>query len=77
MRDASIDAVLFDRDGTLVHDVPYNDDPDLVQPIAGAREALLKRCAARAVAPTSAPCAAAMSWNGSHVPFAAGAASRV
>ena len=33
-------AVLFDRDGTLVVDVPYNGDPDLVQPVAGAREAL-------------------------------------
>ncbi|HET7399674.1 MAG TPA: HAD-IIIA family hydrolase [Intrasporangium sp.] len=32
--------VLFDRDGTLVHDVPYNGDPDLVTPVAGAREAL-------------------------------------
>ncbi|CAL9395039.1 D-glycero-alpha-D-manno-heptose-1,7-bisphosphate 7-phosphatase [Streptomyces sp. enrichment culture] len=33
-------AVLFDRDGTLVHDVPYNADPDRVRPVAGAREAL-------------------------------------
>ena len=33
-------AVLFDRDGTLVVDVPYNGDPDLVRPVAGAREAL-------------------------------------
>ena len=32
--------VLFDRDGTLVHDVPYNGDPALVEPVAGAREAL-------------------------------------
>jgi HAD superfamily hydrolase (TIGR01662 family) len=32
--------VLFDRDGTLVHDVPYNGDPSLVEPVAGAREAL-------------------------------------
>lgn len=29
-------AVLFDRDGTLVHDVPYNGDPDLVVPVPGA-----------------------------------------
>lgn len=35
-----IDAVLFDRDGTLVHDVPYNGDPELVRPVEGAREAL-------------------------------------
>lgn len=33
-------AVLFDRDGTLVHDVPYNGDPDLVRPVEGARELL-------------------------------------
>lgn len=32
--------VLFDRDGTLVHDVPYNDDPALVKPVDGAAEAL-------------------------------------
>lgn len=34
------DAVLFDRDGTLVHDVPYNGDPERVRPVAGARAAL-------------------------------------
>jgi histidinol-phosphate phosphatase family protein len=33
-------AVLFDRDGTLVEDVPYNGDPALVRPRAGARAAL-------------------------------------
>jgi HAD superfamily hydrolase (TIGR01662 family) len=33
-------AVLFDRDGTLVHDVPYNTDPAAVHPVEGAREAL-------------------------------------
>ncbi|WP_345713323.1 HAD family hydrolase [Kineococcus glutinatus] len=33
-------AVLFDRDGTLVHDVPYNGDPALVRPVEGAAEAL-------------------------------------
>ena len=33
-------AVLFDRDGTLVVDVPYNDDPARVQPVPGARAAL-------------------------------------
>ncbi|GAA2735399.1 HAD-IIIA family hydrolase [Actinocorallia aurantiaca] len=33
-------ALLLDRDGTLVHDVPYNGDPDLVEPIRGVREAL-------------------------------------
>ncbi|MCW2712210.1 MAG: putative D,D-heptose 1,7-bisphosphate phosphatase [Marmoricola sp.] len=34
------DLVLFDRDGTLVHDVPYNGDPGLVAPVDGARQAL-------------------------------------
>ena len=34
------EAVLFDRDGTLVHDVPYNGDPALVRPVHGAAEAL-------------------------------------
>jgi histidinol-phosphate phosphatase family protein len=33
-------AVLFDRDGTLVEDVPYNGDPDQVRPVPGARESL-------------------------------------
>ena len=33
-------AVLFDRDGTLVVDVPYNADPALVQPVPQARESL-------------------------------------
>jgi len=33
-------AVLLDRDGTLVHDVPYNGDPGAVRPVEGAREAL-------------------------------------
>jgi len=32
--------VLFDRDGTLVLDVPYNGDPSRVTPMPGAREAL-------------------------------------
>ncbi|MCU7727528.1 HAD-IIIA family hydrolase [Actinoplanes sp. KI2] len=34
------DAVLFDRDGTLIVDVPYNGDPAEVVPMPGAREAL-------------------------------------
>ncbi|MDP9396803.1 MAG: HAD family hydrolase [Actinomycetota bacterium] len=33
-------AVLFDRDGTLVYDVPYNGDPARVAPVPGARAAL-------------------------------------
>ncbi|CAL9409811.1 D-glycero-alpha-D-manno-heptose-1,7-bisphosphate 7-phosphatase [Streptomyces sp. enrichment culture] len=38
--DNAVKAVLFDRDGTLVHDVPYNGDPDRVRPVDGAREAV-------------------------------------
>ena len=34
------DLVLLDRDGTIVHDVPYNADPDAVRPVEGARESL-------------------------------------
>jgi histidinol-phosphate phosphatase family protein len=34
------DAVLLDRDGTLVVDVPYNAEPDRVVPVQGARPAL-------------------------------------
>src|SRR4051794_3078487 len=34
------DLVLFDRDGTLVHDFPYNGDPEWVRPVDGANEAL-------------------------------------
>jgi histidinol-phosphate phosphatase family protein len=33
-------AVLLDRDGTLVHDIPYNAEPRRVTPVAGARAAL-------------------------------------
>ena len=33
-------AVLFDRDGTLVHDQPYNDDPAKVRVMPGARAVL-------------------------------------
>ncbi|MFH8369888.1 D-glycero-alpha-D-manno-heptose-1,7-bisphosphate 7-phosphatase [Streptomyces sp. NPDC018031] len=35
-------AVLFDRDGTLVQDVPYNGDPRRVRPMPGARAALAR-----------------------------------
>jgi histidinol-phosphate phosphatase family protein len=34
------DAVLFDRDGTLIRDLPYSGDPQRVQPMPGAAEAL-------------------------------------
>jgi histidinol-phosphate phosphatase family protein len=42
-------AVLFDRDGTLVHDVPYNGDPARVEPVPGARRAVdrLRRAGVR------------------------------
>ncbi|HEV3153955.1 MAG TPA: HAD family hydrolase [Candidatus Baltobacteraceae bacterium] len=33
-------AVIFDRDGTIVFDVPYNGDPGAVRPVPGMREAL-------------------------------------
>jgi HAD superfamily hydrolase (TIGR01662 family) len=39
-RNGRPDAVLLDRDGTLVVDVPYNGDPGRVVPMRGAREAL-------------------------------------
>ncbi|MDI3330875.1 MAG: HAD-IIIA family hydrolase [Micrococcus sp.] len=34
--------MLFDRDGTLVHDVPYNGDPDRVAPVDQAAAALAR-----------------------------------
>jgi histidinol-phosphate phosphatase family protein len=34
--------VLFDRDGTLIDDVPYNGDPDLVRPLPGALAAVTR-----------------------------------
>ncbi|MEE6261991.1 HAD-IIIA family hydrolase [Plantactinospora sonchi] len=40
VRPGLFDAVLFDRDGTLIEDVPYNGDPARVRPLPGAREAL-------------------------------------
>jgi histidinol-phosphate phosphatase family protein len=39
-------AVLFDRDGTLVVDVPYNGDPGRVEPVPGAAVALARLRAA-------------------------------
>jgi histidinol-phosphate phosphatase family protein len=33
-------AVLFDRDGTLIEDIPYNGDPGRVRALPGAHEAL-------------------------------------
>ena len=34
--------MIFDRDGTLVHDVPYNGDPSLVAPVEGAADAVAR-----------------------------------
>ncbi|MFJ9770810.1 D-glycero-alpha-D-manno-heptose-1,7-bisphosphate 7-phosphatase [Kitasatospora sp. NPDC101157] len=39
-------AVLFDRDGTLVEDVPYNGDPAQVRPVPGAARAVAELRAA-------------------------------
>jgi histidinol-phosphate phosphatase family protein len=39
-------AVLFDRDGTLVRDIPYNGRPELVVPMPGAKAALARLRAA-------------------------------
>jgi histidinol-phosphate phosphatase family protein len=39
-RSLSPTAVLLDRDGTLVRDVPYNDNPEKVEPLPGVARAL-------------------------------------
>lgn len=39
--------VIFDRDGTIVFDVPYNGDPAAVQPVPGVADALARLRAAR------------------------------
>jgi histidinol-phosphate phosphatase family protein len=41
-----IEALVCDRDGTLVEDVPYNDDPRQVRPMPGVRPALARARAA-------------------------------
>lgn len=41
-----VEAVLFDRDGTLVHDVPYNGRPELVRTVDGAGPAIAELRAA-------------------------------
>jgi D-glycero-D-manno-heptose 1,7-bisphosphate phosphatase len=45
----SLRAVFFDRDGTLIRDVPYNGDPDRVRPMPQARE-VLERLRSRGIA---------------------------
>jgi HAD superfamily hydrolase (TIGR01662 family) len=37
---STVDAVLCDRDGTLIVDVPYNGEPDLVRPLPTVRRGL-------------------------------------
>src|SRR5207248_650004 len=37
---SAVAAVLLDRDGTLVSDVPYNGEPNRVEPVPGTRAAL-------------------------------------
>ena len=39
-RDLTFRALLCDRDGTLIEDVPYNGEPDLVHPLPGVDDAL-------------------------------------
>ncbi|GAB2678689.1 HAD-IIIA family hydrolase [Kribbella swartbergensis] len=41
-----VGAVLFDRDGTLIHDVPYNGDPEHVRAVPQARQAIRRLRAA-------------------------------
>jgi histidinol-phosphate phosphatase family protein len=54
-------AVLFDRDGTLVVDVPHNADPARVEPMPGARAALERlRAAGVATAVVSNQCGVAL-----------------
>jgi D-glycero-D-manno-heptose 1,7-bisphosphate phosphatase len=42
VRASGLKAVLFDRDGTLVRDVPYNGNPELVEPMPQASAVLLR-----------------------------------
>lgn len=44
--DRSVAAVLFDRDDTLIADVPYLNDPEQVRPVPGAAEVLRRLRAA-------------------------------
>ena len=40
------DGILFDRDGTLVRDIPYNGDPERIEPMPGAAAAVARLRAA-------------------------------
>lgn len=46
VRRPALAAILFDRDGTLVRDVPYNGDPALVELLPGAAAAVARTRAA-------------------------------
>ena len=39
-----VEAVLFDRDGTIVEDVPYNGNPERVRPMPDARHSVDRLC---------------------------------
>jgi HAD superfamily hydrolase (TIGR01662 family) len=55
--------VLFDRDGTLIENVPYNGDPGLVVPMPEAREAVDRlRAAGLPVAVVSNQSAIGRGW---------------
>jgi hypothetical protein len=51
-RRSRIEAVLVDRDGTIIGHVPYNSDPAPVRPLDGARQALYRLRAAGIRVPT-------------------------
>ena len=50
-------AVFVDKDGTLVHDVAYNVDPDLIEltPGAGAALRMLQKCGFALIVVTNQP----------------------
>jgi len=52
---SGIAAALFDRDGTLVEDVPCNGDPAMVRPAPGARAVLVPTAVTRAEEVATAP----------------------
>ncbi|HEV2767891.1 MAG TPA: HAD family hydrolase [Acidimicrobiales bacterium] len=62
-RRRALEAVLFDRDGTLVVDVPYNGDPAKVEVVPGAADALGRlRDAGLALAVVSNQSGVARGW---------------
>ena len=62
-RRRALEAVLFDRDGTLIVDVPYNGDPAKVEVVPGAADALGRlRDAGLALAVVSNQSGVARGW---------------